>query len=96
MFIICLSHPIWIISDIKSYREIEFFKKYFNNRLLIIRIEASNDIREKRGWKLQSDIDHSEFESQSDKNIQWSFIFSNNEHDNFNEQMNDLMKIINS
>ncbi|CAF0942408.1 unnamed protein product [Rotaria sp. Silwood1] len=93
---LCLSYPIWIISDIKSYREIEFFKKYFNDRLLIICIEASNDIREKRGWNSQSDIDHFVLESQSDKTIQSSFVFSNNEHNNFNEQMNDLMKIINS
>ncbi|CAF1302889.1 unnamed protein product [Rotaria sordida] len=89
---LCLSYPIWIISDIKLYREIEFFKTYFHDRLLIIHIEASNDIRQKRGWNLQSDIDYSEL----DKNIPWSFVFFNNEQDNFNEQMNDLMKIINS
>lgn len=93
---LCLSNPIWIISDIKSNAEIEFFKKDFNDRVFIVRIEASNDTREKRGWSSQTDMNSSEFESQFDSNGQWSFVFSNNEQDNFNEQMNDLIKLINS
>lgn len=93
---LCLSYPIWIIDDIKYHKEIEFFKKYFNDRLLLVRIEASNDIREKRGWLFQSNIDDSESECQLDTNMQWSFVFTNNEDDNFNEQMNHLIKMINS
>ncbi len=89
---LCLTYPIWIISDVRYYTEIEFFKKYFDDRVLLVRIEASNDTREKRGWNFQVDID----DSQLDINIQWSFIFSNNEENDFNEQMNNLMKIINS
>ena len=93
---LCLSHPIWIMNDIRYYKEIEFLKKYFNDRLLLVRIETSNDIREKRGWHFQSGIDDSESECQLDTNIQWSFVFSNNAEDNFNEQMNHLMAMINS
>ncbi|CAF1217524.1 unnamed protein product [Rotaria magnacalcarata] len=92
---LCSSNPIWIISDIKSYAEIEFFKNHFNDRVLIVRIEASNDVREKRGWNSQADIDNTELKSQLDKNVRWSFVFSNNEQDKFNEQMNDLVKLIN-
>jgi phosphomevalonate kinase len=91
---LCLSYPIWIINDIRYYKEIEFFKKSFNDRVLLVRIEASNDIRQKRGWDFQNDIDESE--CQLDTNVQWSFVFSNNEEDKFNEQMNDLIKMINS
>jgi hypothetical protein len=90
---LCLKYPLWIIDDVKYHTEIEFFKKYFNDRLLLVRIEASNDIREKRGWNSQIDIDD---DSQLDINAQWSFVFSNNEEDNFNEQLNNLLKMINS
>jgi len=93
---LCLSYPIWIIDDVKYHTEIEFFKKYFNDCLLFVRIEASNDIRQKRGWNFQMDSNDSQSECQLDTNIQWSFVFSNNEEDNFNEQMNNLMKMINS
>jgi len=90
---LCLSYPIWIIDDIRYYTEIEFFKNLFDNRLLLVRIEASNDIRKKRGWNSQDD---SQSECQLDTNNQWSFVFSNNDEDNFNEQMKNLMKLINS
>ena len=89
----CLSYPIWIIDDVRYNTDIEFFKKYFNDRLILVRIETSNEIREKRGWILTNDI---ESEYQLDTNIQWSFVFSNNEEDNLNEQMNNFIKMINA
>jgi phosphomevalonate kinase len=93
---LCLSSPIWIIDDIRYNTDIEFFKAYFNDRLLVVRIETSNDIRQKRGWSFINEIDDSEAECQLDTNVQWSFVFSNNEEDNFNEQMINLMKMINT
>ncbi|CAF3551789.1 unnamed protein product, partial [Rotaria sp. Silwood2] len=64
--------------------------------LLLVRIEASIDTRKKRGWIFTSNIDDSESECQLDKNVEWSFVFSNNDSDNFDEQMNNLIKMINS
>ena len=93
---LCLSYPIWIVGDVKYYAEIEFFKKHFNDRLLIVRIEASDSVRKKRGWNFQNNIDNTESECQLDKYDQWSFIFVNNEEDSFNEQINNLTKIIDS
>jgi hypothetical protein len=89
---LCLTHSIWVIDDIRHHSEIEFFKKLFDDRVLLVRIEASNDTQQKRGWDCQGDMN----DSQLDTNVQWSFIFSNNDEDNFNEQMNNLMKLINS
>lgn len=91
-----MTNPLWIICDIRRYTDIEFFQKYFPKNLLLIRIEASNETREKRGWIFTSNIDDSESECQLDNNIQWSFIFSNNDSDNFNEQMNNLIQLIHS
>jgi phosphomevalonate kinase len=89
---LCLSYPIWIIDDVKSSTEIEFFKKMFDNHVLLVRIEASNETRQKRGWN----VPDPQSECQLDTNIQWSFVFSNNDEDNLNEQMNNLMQRINS
>jgi phosphomevalonate kinase len=92
----CLTNSIWIVCDIRRYTDIEFFQKYFSEHLLLVRIEASIDTRKKRGWIFTSNIDDSESECQLDKNVQWSFVFSNNDSDNFDEQMNNLIKMINS
>ena len=93
----CLLYPLWVIDGVRYSTEIEFFKEYFNERFLLVRVEASNEIREKRGWNPQIDLDGSQAECQLDKNTQWSFVFCNNEEEeNFNEQMSQLMKLIHS
>ena len=87
---LCSTNSIWIIDDVKSSEEIEFFRKIFDQRLVLVRIQASDEIRKKRGWNAQEDID------QLETNIQWSFVFLNNEEENFKEQMTSLMEMINS
>jgi hypothetical protein len=84
---LCSSSSIWIINDIKYPNEYQFFKKIFDNRVLFVRIEASNDTRQKRGWNDELDIDES-------RSIPCEFVFSNNGEDNFIEQMNNLIKFI--
>ena len=93
---ICLTNPIWIVCDIRRYTYVAFFQQYFSNYLLLVRIEASIDSRAKRGWVFTADIDDSESECQLDENVQWSFVFSNNDSANFDEQMNNLIQMINS
>ncbi|CAF1139612.1 unnamed protein product [Adineta steineri] len=61
---LCSSYPIWIINDIKYDKEIEYLKTIFDNRLLFVRIDALNEIRQKRGWNSQNDTDNSELDSQ--------------------------------
>ncbi len=92
----CLINPFWIVCDIRRYTDIEFFQKYFPNNLLLVRIEASIETRQNRGWIFTSNIDDSESECQLDQNVQWSFIFSNNNFDNFDQQMNNLIQLIKS
>jgi phosphomevalonate kinase len=93
---ICLTNSIWIICDIRRYTDIDFFEKYFSDCLLLVRIEASIETRQNRGWIFTPNVDDSESECQLDENIQWSFVFSNNDSYNFDEQMNNLIKMINS
>ena len=69
---------------------------YFPDCLLLIRIEASIEIRQERGWIFTPNIDDAESECQLDKNVQWSFIFSNNNSNYFDEQMNNLIYMIQS
>ncbi len=91
-----MTNPIWIICDIRRYTDIDFFQKYFPDYLVLVRIEASINTRENRGWIFTPDIDDAESECQLDQNVQWSFVFSNNDSNHFDEQMNNLIQIINS
>lgn len=91
-----MTHSIWIICDIRRYTDIEFFRKYFLESFLLVRIEASKDTREKRGWIFTPSIDDAESECQLDENVSWSFIFSNNDSDDVDTQMNHLIELIRS
>ncbi len=91
-----MTNPIWIVCDIRRYTDIDFFQKYFPDEFLLVRIEASIETRKNRGWIFTPNIDDSESECQLDRNIQWSFIFSNDDSNHFDEQMNKLIQIINS
>lgn len=93
---LCSNASIWIICDIRRYTDIDFFRNHFPDRLLLVRIETSIETRKKRDWVFTSSIDDSESECQLDKNVQWSFIFSNNDTDNFDEQMTNLINMINA
>lgn len=79
---LCSSNSVWIIGDIQHQAEIDFFKRLFDDRVLLIRVEDSS---ETDACSLQID-----------SNISWSFVLSKNEEINFNEQMNNLMKMIQS
>ena len=79
---LCSSHSIWIIDGLQRQTDIDFFQTTFNDRLLLVRVEASNDTRENAG--------HSESECQLGQDVPWSFTFSNN------EQMTDLLEMIRS
>lgn len=76
---LCSTHSIWIVADVQHQAEIDFFKQIFNDRVLLIRIEDSN-----------------ETSLQIDGNLPRSFVFSKNDDINIDEQMNNLMKIIDS
>ncbi|CAF0977039.1 unnamed protein product [Didymodactylos carnosus] len=94
--LICLTSQHWIVCDIRRYTDIEFFKKYFHDKLLLIRIQSSIESREKRGFIFSQDIDDSESECQLDSNVEWNFVFINNENDidNFHSQINKLIALI--
>ncbi len=67
--------PIWIVSDIRRKTDIKYFEKFENFRL---RIQADEDIREKRGWKFTQGIDDSETEVDLDFYENWDYILKNN------------------
>eukprot|EP00040_Diaphanoeca_grandis_P027301 m.155002 g.155002 ORF g.155002 m.155002 type:complete len:211 (-) comp30919_c2_seq2:246-878(-) len=66
--------PIWIISDARRPGDIAYFKGKYNT--ITVRVEASSDVREKRGWKFQPGVDDAPSECGLD-NSQWDFVVKN-------------------
>ena len=76
---------IYILSDLRHKFELEFFKQFLQKidiSLILIRLECSNEIKEKRGWKFIREIDENITEIDLDDYKEWDFIINNNEFGN--------------
>ena len=69
-----------IVSDLRYPIELHFFKKYFKSGFVTIRIEASDKIREERGWKYFPDVDNHVSETGMD-DIEFDFVIKNDVND---------------
>jgi hypothetical protein len=93
---LCSSAPLWIINSIKDRKEIDFFQTLFHDRLLLVRIDASNDLREAPDGNIPNDARISELDSPSDTDTPWSFTFSNHQDEKINEQIDRFIGLVNS
>lgn len=76
-FVISGTKPIVIISDIRRKNDIKYFKENsFNIRT--VRISASDEIRENRGWKFENNVDNVQSECDLDDYNQWDLYIENN------------------
>ncbi|XWV25768.1 AGAP000338-PA-like protein [Tupanvirus soda lake] len=68
--------PTVYIVDCRYEFEIEIYKE-LNIPLILVRINANNNTRERRGWKYDSCIDEHPSETNLDKYNEWHFMFQN-------------------
>ncbi|XP_031617111.1 probable phosphomevalonate kinase [Contarinia nasturtii] len=72
------SKPIVIVSDIRRKTDIEFFRDN-NYNIKTVRINASNALRESRGWVFRSGIDDVQSECDLDDVTQWDLEIENDD-----------------
>lgn len=70
------SKPIVIVSDIRRKTDIEFFESQEYN-IRTVRINASEEVRQARGWVFQSGIDDVQSECDLDDFTQWNLHIDN-------------------
>lgn len=71
---------IFILADLRHKFEVKFFKEELKNlgfKMIFIRIESSDEIKEKRGWKFIEEIDENITEKDLDDFLQWDFVLEN-------------------
>lgn len=68
---------VWIISDARRPSDVDYFRQMKTN-ILLVRIEASDDVRRRRGWEFVSGIDDCDSECALDSGIPWDHVIFNN------------------
>ncbi|KAK2579197.1 hypothetical protein KPH14_002717 [Odynerus spinipes] len=85
--------PIWIVSDARRKTDIQWFKENYGDACKAIRIIASPEIREQRGWKFTSGIDDAETECDLDDFDNWDLQIENNTN-NIEAALEQILKLI--
>lgn len=87
---------IWIISDSRRTTDIEYFLKYYPKKTLTLRIEASQDVREERGFVFEPGVDDAESECGLDSYTDWDYMIINNESsDKLGQELQPLIQDVN-
>ncbi|GFT12501.1 phosphomevalonate kinase [Nephila pilipes] len=90
------SKEIWIVSDARRETDIEFFLSRYPNETLIVRINASDSVRKRRGWNYTKGIDDCESECGLDTYKNWNFQILNDDNEQMSEGLNKLLQSLNS
>ncbi len=61
------SFPIWIVSDCRRKTDFEYFDANFSGRTKKVRVSASQEVRDARGFVFQDGVDNAESECGLDK-----------------------------
>ncbi|XP_076824653.1 phosphomevalonate kinase-like isoform X1 [Clavelina lepadiformis] len=88
--------PVWIVTDARRKTDVEYFKKNFS-KVILVRVEASDEVRSERGWSFAPGIDDVESECGLDAGIDWDHIIINNNEvgdlDNFEKRIHLLLSL---
>uniref|UniRef100_A0A8C2IC57 Phosphomevalonate kinase n=1 Tax=Cyprinus carpio TaxID=7962 RepID=A0A8C2IC57_CYPCA len=91
------TQPIWIISDCRRMSDVQWFHEEFPERCICVRVEASEQTRAQRGWRITTGIDDAESECGLDEGVKFDYIIRNDGADDILEkQLEDLLSLIKS
>merc|ERR1712008_289791 len=63
--------PVWVISDARRHTDVQDFEEHYADRVLRIRVQAEDSVRQQRGWHFTPGIDDAESECGLDDITQW-------------------------
>ncbi len=49
--------PVWLVCDARRESDMQFFREHHGRHLLTVRVHASEDVRQVRGWVYCKDVD---------------------------------------
>ena len=54
--------PVWLVSDARRPTDMKFFKEHYGSRVLTVRVFASEQVRQARGWVYSKNVDDAQSE----------------------------------
>lgn len=84
--------PVWVISDARRKSDVHYFKTNYE-KVVHVRIAASEDVRKSRGWMFTAGVDDAESECGLDDET-FDFVIHNDGHDQLNNEINYLLKYV--
>ncbi|XP_044258370.1 phosphomevalonate kinase isoform X2 [Tribolium madens] len=90
------SRPFWIVSDIRRKTDIQWFKNTYKDKIIkLIRVEADEMTRQKRGWIFTEGVDNVTSECDLDDFNDWDLIIKNNTSEELREGLGKFMLFFN-
>lgn len=51
--------PVWLVCDARRESDMRYFKEHYGKQLMTVRVQASEQVREERGWIYNKGVDDS-------------------------------------
>lgn len=82
-----------IVSDVRRKTDIKFFRDNgYHNKT--IRINASEDVRQSRGWRFECGVDDVQSECDLDDHDVWDLVIENNDLANTDELIHKILELL--
>ena len=86
---------IWIVSDARNKYDIDYFiANYGKERVKLVRVVASDSVRDTRGFVFTRGVDDNNSECELDDFETWDLVFWNNNSSEFENSMTQLRDLI--
>ena len=54
--------PVWLVCDARRVSDMHYFKEHYKAKLLTVKVQASEQVRQERGWIYNKEVDDSQSE----------------------------------
>ncbi|XP_037355317.1 phosphomevalonate kinase isoform X3 [Talpa occidentalis] len=92
-----VSQPIWLVSDARRVSDIEWFREAYGAVTQLVRVVASEQSRQQRGWMFTPGVDDAESECDLDnfEDFDWT-IENHGDAQYLEEQLKSLVEFVRS
>lgn len=88
------SKAVWIVADARRPTDLEYFKSNFPNSSVFVRITASMQTRNSRGWKFVDGVDNVNSECALDEGFHWDVLLNNDNSEECEMELDRFLSVI--
>ncbi|XP_007946717.1 phosphomevalonate kinase [Orycteropus afer afer] len=92
-----ISQPIWLVSDTRRISDIQWFQEAYGAATQVVRMVASEQSRQQRGWVFTPGVDDAESECGLDDFGHFDWVIENNgDEQHLKKQLENLIAFVHS